>query len=79
MDTEDLATALRSKRIYAAGLDVTFPEPLPANHELYKLDNCLILPHIGSATNETRKKMASMAMENLFAGLRGEELPYSVL
>mgnify|MGYP001585886402 CR=1 FL=1 len=62
----------------AAALDVTEPEPLPSDHPLYSLPNCLIVPHIGSATRGTRRRMAEMACENLLAGLEGRRLPYCV-
>jgi glyoxylate reductase len=74
----DLEHALREKWIAAAALDVTDPEPLPADDPLYDLPNCLIVPHIGSATQHTRKRMAELACENLLAGLRGERLPHCV-
>jgi len=64
--------------IAAAGLDVTDPEPLPAEHPLVSLDNCVILPHIGSATVATRTKMAVMTTENLLAGVEGRPLPNGV-
>jgi len=54
---------------------VTDPEPLPADHPLYTLDNCVIIPHLGSASVQTRTRMATMAAENLIAGLRGERPP----
>ncbi|MBA4421460.1 MAG: D-glycerate dehydrogenase [Anaerolinea sp.] len=76
VDTEALFSALSNRQIAAAGLDVTDPEPLPASHPLYELPNCLILPHLGSATVGARKAMAAMTCENLLAGLRGEKLPY---
>ena len=69
VDTQALYDALRDKRIFAAGLDVTDPEPLPADHPLYTLDNALIVPHIASASFETRSRMAEMAADNLLAGL----------
>jgi len=69
---------LAEGRIAAAALDVTDPEPLPPNHPLYSLPNCLIVPHIGSATRGTRRRMAEMACENLLAGLEGRRLPYCV-
>lgn len=74
----DLVTALREGRIAAAALDVTDPEPLPRNHPLLSMDNVLILPHLGSATRETRQRMAEMSVENLLAGLRGQPLPFEV-
>jgi phosphoglycerate dehydrogenase-like enzyme len=73
-----LIRALREGWIAAAALDVTDPEPLPTHHPLYDLPNCLIVPHIGSATHGTRRRMAEMACENLLAGLDGEKLPNHV-
>jgi phosphoglycerate dehydrogenase-like enzyme len=70
--------ALKDGQIAGAGLDVTDPEPLPADHPLYSLRNCLIVPHIGSATLNTRRKMAELACENLLAGLAGQPLPNCV-
>jgi glyoxylate reductase len=76
VDTGALYEALSEGRIRGAGLDVTDPEPLPHNHPLYTLSNCVILPHIGSATDQTRRKMAEMTCENLIAGLSDQKLPY---
>ena len=78
IDQPALVEALRSKRIFAAALDVTVPEPLPLDHPLLKLDNCLIVPHIASASWRTRERMSLMAAENLIAGLKGEKLPNCV-
>jgi glyoxylate reductase len=78
VDTAALARALSEGWIASAALDVTDPEPLPPSHALYALPNCLILPHIGSATHGTRKRMAEMACENLLAGLEGKHLPNCV-
>lgn len=75
VDQVALADALRRGTIFAAGLDVTDPEPLPPNHELFSLPNCVIAPHVASATVDTRDAMARMAAANLLAGLRGERLP----
>jgi glyoxylate reductase len=75
VDQVALAEALRSGTIFAAGLDVTDPEPLPPDHELYNLPNCVIVPHIASATVETRNAMARLCANNLLAGIRGEPLP----
>jgi len=75
---QDLFEALRDGQIFAAGLDVTDPEPLPANHPLLKLPNCVVTPHIASATVETRDAMASIAAANLLAGLAGRPLPHEV-
>jgi len=74
----DLAIALRDGQIFAAALDVTDPEPIPADDPLLSLDNCLVVPHIASASRATRGKMAEMAAANLLAGLRGERLPTPV-
>jgi lactate dehydrogenase-like 2-hydroxyacid dehydrogenase len=75
VDPGALYRALRDGVIRAAALDVTDPEPIPADDPLLTLDNCLIVPHIGSATEATRGKMAAMAAANLLAGVRGERLP----
>jgi lactate dehydrogenase-like 2-hydroxyacid dehydrogenase len=78
VDGAALAAALRDGVIGAAGLDVTDPEPIPMDDPLVGLDNCLIVPHIASASRATRGKMAEMAAANLLAGLRGERLPTPV-
>lgn len=78
VDTQALYEALRDHKIAAAGLDVTEPEPLPREHPLLKLDNVVIAPHLGSATIETRRRMAEMSIENLRAGLAGQSLPHEV-
>ena len=78
VDHDALADALRAKQLFAAALDVTDPEPIPADHPLVGLDNCLIVPHIASASLATRAKMAEMAAANVLAGLRGERLPTPV-
>lgn len=75
VDHEALCAALRDRQIFAAALDVTDPEPLPADSPLLTLDNCLVVPHIASASGVTRGRMAAMAAENLLAGVRGERLP----
>ena len=76
VDQRALFKALDRGWIAAAALDVTDPEPLPPDNPLYALGNCLILPHIGSATRNTRRKMAELACENLLAGLEGRPLPH---
>jgi glyoxylate reductase len=78
INTDSLVKALKENWIAGAALDVTDPEPLPPDHPLYQLPNCLITPHIGSATKETRRKMAELACVNLLAGLKGERLPHCV-
>ncbi len=76
VDTEALVRALREGWIAAAALDVTDPEPLPPTHPLYQLPNCLVVPHIGSATQGTRRRMAELACANLLAGIAGLPLPH---
>jgi phosphoglycerate dehydrogenase-like enzyme len=71
VDTAALVHALRNGDIAAAALDVTDPEPLPGDHELLELPNCLVLPHLGSSSAATREAMAELAAENLVAGLEG--------
>ena len=78
IDQLALADALRDGTIWAAALDVTDPEPIPMDDPLVGLDNCLIVPHIASASRATRAKMATMAAANLLAGVRGEPLPTPV-
>ncbi len=78
VDTPSIVDALVNHKIAAAALDVTDPEPLPPTHPLYGLPNCLIIPHIGSATQLTRRRMAELACKNLLAGLDGTPLPYCV-
>ena len=78
VDSMALVDALQGGVIAAAGLDVTDPEPLPVDHPLVGLENCLVVPHIASASRATRGKMASMAAANLLAGVRGERLPTPV-
>ena len=78
VDQVALASALRDGTIWAAALDVTDPEPIPMDDPLVGLDNCLIVPHIASASRTTRGKMAAMAAANLVAGVRGERLPTEV-
>ncbi len=75
VDQEALYNALLAKHIFAAALDVTVPEPLPFDHPLLGLENCIIVPHIASASWQTRQRMSRMAAENLIAGLKGERLP----
>jgi glyoxylate reductase len=78
VDTDALLAALEAGTIGAAALDVTDPEPLPPDHPLAQRDDCLIVPHIGSATYRTRRRMSVVAAENLLAGMRGEPVPYPV-
>jgi len=78
IDQRALYVALRDGVIFAAALDVTDPEPMPVDEPLLTLDNCLVVPHIASASRATRGKMAAMAAANLLAGVRGERLPTPV-
>ncbi len=78
VDQSALFDALKSKKIFAAALDVTDPEPLPANDPLLELENCLIIPHLGSASKYTRDMMSFLAAQNLIAGLKSERLPNCV-
>ena len=78
VDTDALTDALTNRRIFAAGADVTDPEPLPRDHPLLKLDNFVLTPHLGSCTVETRQQMAELSVENLLAGLAGKLLPSQV-
>ena len=78
VDQDALYEALKSGEIAGAALDVTVPEPIPSNHPLLTLDNCLIMPHVASATGDTRMKMAMMCVENVLAGIAGDWPPYCV-
>jgi len=78
VDHAALYAALQEGTIGGAALDVTEPEPLPASHPLLTLHNCLVIPHLGSASTATRARMADMAVENVLAGLRGDRLPHCV-
>ena len=71
VETEALRRALVDRTIAAAALDVTDPEPLPADHPLLEAPNLLVVPHIGSATHRTRERMADLAVDNLLAALDG--------
>ena len=78
VDTDALAQALHAGELAGASLDVTDPEPLPADHALLDAPNLLVVPHVGSATHSTRERMADMAVENLLAGLEGRPMPHAV-
>lgn len=78
VDQAALFEALRDGVIAGAALDVTDPEPMAADDPLLSLDNCLVVPHIASASRATRGRMAAMAAANLLAGVRGERLPTAV-
>jgi glyoxylate reductase len=74
VDQRALWTALENGQIAGAGLDVTDPEPMRANDPLLGLPQVTVLPHIGSATRETRAKMAEMAAQNLILALNGKPM-----
>lgn len=75
---DDLAEALEKGWIAGAGLDVTDPEPINNDSPLLSMSNVIITPHVGSATYETRARMAVMCAENILAGLDGRRLLYQV-
>jgi glyoxylate reductase len=78
VDQAALYVALRDGVIATAGLDVTDPEPIAPDDPILSLDNCVVVPHIASATHATRGRMAEMAAANLLAGVRGDPLPTPV-
>ena len=78
VDQKALYETLKLKKIKGAAIDVTETEPIPPDDPLLTLDNIVISPHIGSATEETRVKMSILAAENLVAGLKGEPMPNCV-
>jgi glyoxylate reductase len=78
VDQRALYEALRDGLIAGAALDVTDPEPIPMDDPLLSLDNCLIVPHIGSASIATRTRMATLAAENIVAFLTGHRPPTPV-
>ncbi len=79
VDSAALYAALKGGQLGGAALDVTDPEPIRGDDPLLDLDNCLIVPHIASATRATRGRMAEMAAANLLAGISGQPLPTPVL
>ena len=78
INESDLIEALKTRTIAGAAVDVFEKEPIGKSHELTKLENVVLVPHIGSSTAETRKKMAQITIQNLIAGLEGKEMAYSV-
>jgi glyoxylate reductase len=76
VDAAALERALHERAIAGAALDVTDPEPLPADHPLLEAPNLLVVPHVGSATVRTRHKMTEIAVDNLLAALAGEPMPH---
>ncbi|KAE8745589.1 hypothetical protein FOCC_FOCC007700 [Frankliniella occidentalis] len=78
IDQEALVDALKTKKIWGAGLDVMVPEPIPVDHPLVSLDNCVLFPHVGSATVGTRAAMAVLAAKNILCALKGQPMPSPV-
>ncbi len=78
INENDLTYALKQGRISGAALDVFSNEPIGKKHPLNKMNNVVLVPHIGSSTKETRKKMAEITVMNLKLGLDGKKLLYSV-
>lgn len=78
VDPDALTAALHGGDIAGAALDVTAPEPLPPDHRLLRAPNLIVVPHIGSATHATRELMATIAVDNLLAGLAGEPMRHQV-
>ncbi len=78
VDQRALATALRDRRIAGAGLDVFDPEPIAADDPLLQLENCVLMPHVGAATQRTRQRMSELAARNLLAVLSGQTPPACV-
>lgn len=76
VDEVALVDALKSGHLFAAGIDVFACEPVDASHPLLQLSNAVVLPHIGSASERTRLRMAQRAVDNLAAALSGERMPY---
>jgi len=74
----DLVRALRSKMIAGAALDVFESEPIERDHPLTRMENVVLAPHIGSSSEETRRKMAEITLNNLVLGLGGKKMVYSV-
>jgi len=75
VNQQHLVHALQHGQLWGAGLDVTQPEPLPANHTLLQLPNVLVTPHIGSATQKSRNAMATLAAQNILAALHNKPMP----
>jgi phosphoglycerate dehydrogenase-like enzyme len=79
VDTDALVSALRSNKIRGAALDVTDPEPLPSDHPLWDLENCLVTPHTGGHTPKHWDRLADIVARNVDALDRGEALENQVL
>ena len=78
VNEKQLVTALKTKQIQGAGMDVYELEPIKKDNPLLKLENVVLSPHVGSSTKETRQKMSDITARNLILGLEGKKLLYSV-
>lgn len=78
VDEQALAEALQQGRLFAAGVDVFGREPVEPDNPLLTLPNVVLAPHIGSASQRTRERMAALAVDNMIAALRGEPMPHCV-
>jgi len=78
VNEKQLVTALKTKQIQGAGMDVYELEPIKKDNPLLKLENVILSPHVGSSTKETRQKMSDITARNLILGLEGRKLLYSV-
>ena len=79
IDHDALLDTMRAGRLHCAALDVTEPEPLPRDHPLLALDNIVVIPHLGSATEQTRQAMSDLSVRNLLAGMEGKDLPNRIV
>ena len=70
-----MVQALKEGEICGAGLDVMTPEPIAPDHELVKLPNVVLTPHIGTSTRETRLEMINLVVDNILAALQGKPMP----
>ena len=76
VDEHALAAALKGGQLFAAGIDVFSREPVASDNPLLTLPNVVLAPHIGSASERTRERMAALAVENMAAALRDEPMPH---
>uniref|UniRef100_A0A8D8VBY4 Glyoxylate reductase/hydroxypyruvate reductase n=1 Tax=Cacopsylla melanoneura TaxID=428564 RepID=A0A8D8VBY4_9HEMI len=78
IDQDALIEALREKKIGGAGLDVMIPEPLPGDHPLTQLDNCVLTPHSSTAIKQLRDTKSVISAENIIRGYRGEPMIFEL-
>ncbi|GAB6024831.1 hypothetical protein CHUAL_009949 [Chamberlinius hualienensis] len=79
VNQEDLYDALVNEEIWAAGLDSVTPEPMPHDHPLISLKNCVVMPHIGTSSQPTRADMFKISINNLIAWSRGQPMPVQLI